>query len=93
VRIRKHPGNSSPGYGVEGFEDAIHGLTRFYARGEVPRALYVERLLLYRYRLGRFLLDRGERRAARRQFLACLRLQPSHRSAWGGLAAALGTGR
>jgi glycosyltransferase involved in cell wall biosynthesis len=93
VRIRKHPGNSSPGYGVEGFEDAIHGLTRFYAQGEVPRALYVERLLLYRYRLGRFLLERGERRAARRQFLACLRLQPSHRSAWGGLAAALVSGR
>jgi glycosyltransferase involved in cell wall biosynthesis len=89
VRIRKHPGNSSPGYGVEGFEDAIHGLTRFYARGEVPRALYVERLLLYRYRLGRFLLDRGERRAARRQFLTCLRLQLSHRAAWSGLAAAL----
>jgi glycosyltransferase involved in cell wall biosynthesis len=93
VRIRKHPGNSSPGYGVEGFEDAIHGLTRFYAQGAVPRALYVERLLLYRYRLGRFLLGRGERRAARRQFLACLRLQPSHRPAWGGLAAALVAGR
>jgi glycosyltransferase involved in cell wall biosynthesis len=93
VRIRKHPGNSSPGYGVEGFEDAIHGLTRFYAQGAVPRALYVERLLLYRYRLGRFLLGRGERRAARRQFLACLRLQPSHRPAWSGLAAALVAGR
>jgi glycosyltransferase involved in cell wall biosynthesis len=86
VRIRKHPGNSSPGYGVEGFEDAIHGLERFYARGEVPRALYLERLLLYRSRLGRFLLSRGERRAARRQFLACLRRRPLSGAAWSGLA-------
>jgi glycosyltransferase involved in cell wall biosynthesis len=86
VRIRKHPGNSSPGYGVEGFEDAIHGLERFYARGEVPRALYRERLLLYRSRLGRFLLGRGEGRAARRQFLACLRRNPACWDAWGGLA-------
>ena len=92
MRIRKHPGNSSPGYGVEGFEDAIHGLTRFYARGEVPRALYVERLLLYRYRLGRFLLGRGERRAARRQFLACLRRKPTLGSAWSGLATSLRAG-
>jgi glycosyltransferase involved in cell wall biosynthesis len=92
VRIRKHPGNSSPGYGVEGFEDALHGLERFNAQGEVPRDLYDEMFLLYRYRLGRFLLTRGEGRAARRQFLACLRRKPTHLGAWGGLATALKTG-
>jgi glycosyltransferase involved in cell wall biosynthesis len=93
VRIRKHPGNSSPGYGVEGFEDALHGLARFYAQGAVPRPLYDEMFLLYRYRLGRFLLGRGERRAARRQFLACLRRKPTLASAWGGLATSLLAGR
>jgi len=92
VRIRKHPGNSSPGYGVEGFEDALHGLERFYAQGAVPRPLYDEMFLLYRYRLGRFLLSRGERRAARRQFLACLRRKPTLGSAWGGLATSFRAG-
>jgi len=89
VRIRKHPGNSSPGYGVEGFEDALHGLERFYVQGAVPRPLYDRMFLLYRYRLGRFLLGRGERRAARRQFLACLRRKPTLPGAWGGLAHSL----
>ncbi|HZF07962.1 MAG TPA: glycosyltransferase family A protein [Thermoanaerobaculia bacterium] len=92
VRIRKHPGNSSPGYGVEGFEDALHGLERFYAQGAVPRRLYDEMFLLYRYRLGRFLLSRGERQAARRQFLACLRRKPTLGGAWSGLATSLRTG-
>jgi glycosyltransferase involved in cell wall biosynthesis len=86
VRIRKHPGNSSPHLDVEAYVDAIHGLERF--SGEIPRELREEMLLRYRSRLGRCLLERGERRAARREFLKCLRLKPTFGPAWLGLAGA-----
>ncbi|MEA2559229.1 MAG: hypothetical protein QOH06_733 [Acidobacteriota bacterium] len=95
VRIRKHSGNMTHALqaGMDGFAQAIHSVESFYAQGAIPRALHREMMLMYRYRLGRYLQKLGDPAAARREFLACLRLHPAHAGAWSGWAASLLRGR
>jgi glycosyltransferase involved in cell wall biosynthesis len=87
--IRKHEGNTSRRLGVEGLIEAIYSVERCRAAGEIPRRLYAEMTWVFRSQLGAMLADRGERRAAVREYLHCVRASPASPRAWFRLAGAL----
>lgn len=76
VRIRKHDGNSSHGWRMEGFEEAIFSVERFHGLGAISDATRVETLLRLRLNLGEMLEREGAVEAARREYRTCLRLSP-----------------
>jgi hypothetical protein len=86
VRIRKHPGNTSRRLAAEGLVEAIHSIERCKAAGEISHQVYREMTLTFRAQLGALLAARGEHRAARREYLRCVRSRPTSPRGWLGLA-------
>ncbi len=89
VKIRKHEDNLSSVPSSEPFAAVIHGVKSLYASGAITRQLYVERMMVYHYRLGELFLSTDDLAIARRAFLTCLRFQPMSSKAWKGLMASL----
>lgn len=87
--IRKHEGNTSRRLGAEGLIEAIYSVERCRAAGQISRRLYAEMTWVFRSQLGAMLADRGERRAAIREYLHCVRAAPASPRAWFRLAGTL----
>jgi glycosyltransferase involved in cell wall biosynthesis len=80
--IRKHEGNTSRRLGAEGLIEAIYSLERCRAAGEISRRDYAEMTLIFRSQLGAMLSERGEARAALREYSCCVRASPASWKAW-----------
>lgn len=82
VRVRKHEGNMSCRYEVEGFEQVLCSACRFYSSGDISRDVYGDALTACRRGLTRLLLDARRWRQGARNLWGCLRLVPAWVRAW-----------
>lgn len=82
VQIRKHDGNMSLVYEVEGLEQMIYALEHFYASGDISRVFYKSALVNIYIGLNQLVLQPRDATALRRNVSGYVRLLPVLARAW-----------